>query len=148
MVTFNTSLSPTSLNNLAKNLKKYYKDLELAKTDILQALTDYTYERIMYYVPVKTGTLMNSFASEVSGDIGRVYTDLYYAKYVEFGTGIKGTQSNYNVSKLIVSNGWKGYSEDYENGQVAQKFMYKALQDVEANYKDIVKNMLKQKGLI
>ena len=121
----------------------YSLDFEKAKADILEALTDYTYERIMFYVPVDTGKLMDSFMREVSGDVGRVYTDLYYAKYVEFGTGIRGSSSQYDTNYVSGIT----YSKSIE-GQKAQKFMYKALQDVERDYPEIARSVLIEKGLI
>lgn len=143
MITFKTSLSPTAIENLIKEFKVYSLKFESAKTDILEALTEYAYERIMFYVPVDTGQLMNSFVREISGNIGKVYTDLYYAKYVEFGTGIRGSNSEYD-SKYV--HGLK-YSSEYA-GQPAQKFIYQAVLDVERDYKEIVRNVLKQKGLL
>lgn len=143
MITFKTSLSPTAIENLIKEFNVYSLKFESAKTDILEALTEYAYERIMFYVPVDTGQLMNSFVREISGNIGKVYTDLYYAKYVECGTGIRGSNSEYD-SKYV--HGLK-YSSEYA-GQPAQKFIYQAVLDVERDYKEIVRNVLKQKGLL
>ena len=40
MVTFKADLSPTSLENLMKDLKLYAKQLEEVKLDIHQALAD------------------------------------------------------------------------------------------------------------
>lgn len=147
MVRFKANLSPTSLNELALQLTQYTKDLEAAQTEIIQVLTDYVYERIMFYVPVKTGTLKSSFIKEISSSVGRVYTDLYYAKYVEFGTGVRGSSSGYDLSKIQLSDAWEDYDENY-GGQVAHKFIYQAVLDLEANYKELAKNVLKQKGLI
>lgn len=147
MVRFQANLSASSLNALANKLTEYTNNLEQAQAEIVQALTDYVYERIMAYVPVDTGTLQSSFIKEISSEIGRVYTDLYYAKYVEFGTGIRGNSSGYDLTKIKLSDSWRGYKEDY-TGQVAQKFIYRAVLDLEANYQEIVKNILREKGLI
>ena len=38
--------------------------------------------------PKNTGELRNSIASKVEGEVGIVYTPLFYAPYVEYGTGI------------------------------------------------------------
>lgn len=144
MVTFNVNLSPESFTKLAQDLQNYTNKLIQAEPDILQALADYVYERIMFYVPVDTGQLKASFMKEVSQNVARVYTDLYYAKYVEFGTGIRGSNSDYD-SKYIDAK--KGYKTDYA-GQPAHKFMYNAVLDLERDYEDIVLNVLRQKGLI
>ena len=147
MIRFKSNLSPSSLNELAIQLTKYTQDLEAAKAEIVQVLTDYVYERIMAYVPIDTGTLKSSFVKEISGNIGRVYTDLFYAKYVEFGTGVRGSSSGYDLNKLQISDTWRGYNNNY-TGQEAQKFIYRAVQDLETNYVSIARNILKQKGLI
>lgn len=143
MVKFSVGLSAKEFEKLIKNLTEHGKKLEAAKEDILMALADYVYERIMFYVPVDTGRLKQSFIKEFSHDIAKVYTDLYYAKYVEFGTGISGKQSEYN-SKYISE---KAYNLNY-TGQPAQKFVYQAVLDVENNYIEIVKSVLREKGLI
>lgn len=143
MVKFKANLSPTSIENLIKQLNIYAKNLESLKLDIHQALADYAYERIMFYVPVDTGKLAESFIVDISKNMARVYTDLYYAKFVEFGTGIKGINSNYD-SRYMKS---ESYSSNY-SGQVAQKFVYKAVLDLEQNYIEIAKNVLRKKGLI
>ena len=147
MIRFKANLSPSSLNELANQLTDYSNKLEEAKNDIIQALTDYVYSQIMLYVPIDTGTLKDSFVKEISQEMGRVYTDLYYAKYVEFGTGVRGSASSYDLDKIQITDSWRGYKEGY-TGQEAQKFIYRAVQDLETNYVSIVRNILKQKGLI
>ena len=144
MKQFKANLSSKSLKNLMSQLELHGKKLVQAQKDVLDALADYVYERIMFYVPVKTGQLMESFVEDVSNDIARVYTDLYYAKYVEFGTGIRGINSEYD-SKYI--NAKTDYDSEYA-GQVAQKFIYKAVQDLEKDYIEIATNVLRKKGLI
>ena len=144
MVRFKANLSPKSFENLTKQLDIYAKNLESIKLDIHQALADYVYERIMFYMPVpRTGRLMDSFVEDVSQNMARVYTDLYYAKFVEFGTGIRGINSNYD-SKYMQA---ESYSANYA-GQPAQKFVYRAVLDLEQNYIEIARNVLKKKGLI
>ena len=150
MVTLKADLSPKSLENLMKDLKLYAKQLEEVKLDIHQALADYVYERIMEYVPVDTGQLKASILKDVSKEIATVYTDLEYARFVEFGTGIRGRGSDedntkYDTSRLNIKE--LSYSEEFQ-GQPARKFMYKAVLDLEQDYMEIVKNVLKEKGLI
>jgi Bacteriophage HK97-gp10, putative tail-component len=54
-------------------------------------------DRILEIVPRATGALADSYKSEVEDTgrtvVGRVGSDLYYAPYVEFGTGIRGAAS-------------------------------------------------------
>ena len=56
MVTFQATLSPTSLEKLMQELSSHATKLEESRLDIHEALADYAYERIMFYVPVDTGT--------------------------------------------------------------------------------------------
>ena len=160
MITFKASLSPTSFENLTKQLNLYAKNLESVKLDIHQALADYVYERIMENVPVETGQLKGSFVKEVSTQIATIYTDLAYAKFVEFGTGIVGEGSHplasekgwiYDINHHGES-GWRYQSKDgswyWTQGQTGKKFMYQAVQDLERDYIEITKNVLKEKGLI
>lgn len=142
MITLKANLSPLSLTNLSKDLMKYYDGFMKAKAEILETLSEYAYSRIMLYVPVRTGTLQQSIHKEIADNWAKIYTDLYYAKYVEFGTGVRGINSNYDPQYNLT------YNEQYLHGQVAQKFMYRAKQDVEANYVSIVNNILKRRGLI
>lgn len=153
MVTFNVNLSPESFTKLAQDLQDYANKLIQAEPDILQALADYAYERIIYYIDeknlIRTGQLRDSFVKEISEHLAVVYTDLYYAKFVEFGTGIRGRQSDYDVSKTNVEN--LSYTRTYPDtylGQPAQKFVYNAVLDLERDYETIVLNVLKRKGLI
>ena len=149
MVTFNCNLSTKSFEKLTRDLKEYGNKLTESKIYIHEALADYAYERIVTYVPVDTGALMNSFAIEVSQDMGRVFTEQYYAKYVEFGTGIRGKNSSYptDTAQMVLSNTWRGYSENI-NGQEAKKFMYQAVLDLEREYVNIARNVLKERGLL
>jgi len=143
MVRFEANLSSSSLEKVISQLDAHGKKLIQAQNFVLQALADYVYERIMFYVPVDTGQLKASFIQEVSNDVARVYTDLYYAKYVEFGTGIRGQGSGYDTKYM----GEDSYSSEYQ-GQVAQKFIYQAVQDLERDYVEIATNVLREKGLI
>ena len=85
---------------------------------------------------------------------GRVYTNVEYAPYVEFGTGIKGNGTYpYKVEGLNLEyrdKGWAYFDEDkgewiYTKGQVAQPYMYPALKDNEKTIKRMFKNAVKTK---
>lgn len=161
MIKFEANLSSKSLTSLMTQLELHGKKLVQAQRDVLDALADYVMERIKVYT---TNTeVSNSFIKEVANDIARVYTDLYYAKYVEFGTGIVGKNQN-NSHPLYLEKGWVYDHKDHgeagwvypkkdgtwgrTSGQVAQKFVYKAVQDLEKDYIEIAKDVLRKKGLI
>lgn len=85
--------------------------------------------------PVDTGTLRNSIRMNYDSNKkeGKVYTNNEYATYVEFGTGIRGNGSYPDSNKNLTYNqNWKG--------QVAQPYMYPALQ----HGKSLVEETLKQ----
>ena len=80
---------------------------------------------------------------------GRVYTNLEYAAYVEFGTGVKGNGTYpHKIEGLTLTYTDKGwcYWDDRENkfiytkGQVAQPYMYPALKNNEKAIKKLFKS--------
>lgn len=85
--------------------------------------------------PVDTETLRNSIKMNYDSNKkeGKVYTNNEYATYVEFGTGVRGNGSYPDSNKSLTYNqNWKG--------QVAQPYMYPALQ----HGKSLVTETLKQ----
>lgn len=99
--------------------------------------------------PVDTGELAGSIHMDQkktpTGREGKVYTNLEYAPYVEFGTGVKGNGTYpYKVKGLNLDYRdtpwvyWDDKQEKYiyTSGQKAQPFMYPALK---RNEKAIVK---------
>lgn len=84
--------------------------------------------------PFNTGTLRNSIKMNYDSNKkeGRVYTNLEYATYVEFGIGIRGNGSYPDSNKKLTYNqNWKG--------QVAQPYMYPALQFGKSKAQEILK---------
>ncbi len=81
--------------------------------------------------------------------IGKVYTNLSYAPFVEFGTGIKGngTYPNKDIALSYRSTPWV-YTPDggetfyHTEGQVAKPFMYPALKRNEKKIKAMFKEAL------
>ena len=108
--------------------------------------------------PVDKGGLAGSIHMQVkdTGEElqGRVYTNLEYAPYVEFGTGVKGNGTYpYQIKGLSLeykNKGWAYYDEDkgewiYTKGQEAQPYMYPALKMHEKTIKRIFKDGVKTK---
>lgn len=103
--------------------------------------------------PVDTGNLAGSIHPKVivleDKIIGKVYTNVIYAPFVEFGTGIKGngTYPNKKFKLTYRSTPWV-YSPDggdtfyRTEGQVAQPFMYPAMKQNEKKIKDMFKEAL------
>lgn len=102
--------------------------------------------------PVDKGNLRGSIHQEVKQNAqiitGRVFTNVQYAPYVEFGTGSKGTGTYpYKIDGLNLSyrdTPWV-YTPDggetfyHTEGQVAQPYMYPALKRNEKYIKQLFK---------
>lgn len=103
--------------------------------------------------PVDKGNLKGSIHPKVITQgktiIGKVYTNLSYAPFVEFGTGIKGngTYPNKDIALSYRSTPWV-YTPDggetfyHTEGQVAQPYMYPALKRNEKKIKAMFKEAL------
>lgn len=105
-----------------------------------------------------TGNLAGSIHMQVKDTgkelQGRVYTNLEYAPYVEFGTGINGNGTYpYEVEGLNLEyrdKGWAYFDEDkgewiYTKGQEAQPYMYPALKENEKTIKRMFKDGVRTK---
>lgn len=103
--------------------------------------------------PVDKGDLAGSIHPKVitegSTIIGKVYTNLGYAPFVEFGTGIKGngTYPNKDIELSYRSTPWVYTPNDgedfyYTEGQVAQPYMYPAIKQNERKIKSMFKEAL------
>lgn len=103
--------------------------------------------------PFNTGTLRNSIKMNYDSNKkeGRVYTNLEYATYVEFGTGVRGngTYPNKNINISYRNTPWI-YTPDggktfyYTKGQVAQPYMYPALQFGKSKAQEILKQEIEK----
>ena len=104
--------------------------------------------------PVDTGALAGSIRPKVirkgTTIIGKVYTNLSYAVYVEFGTGSKGKGSydNPNVTPTYRDTPWiytpDGGETFYRTeGQVAQPYLYPALKMNEKKIRILLNNALR-----
>ena len=104
--------------------------------------------------PVDTGNLAGSIHPKVitNGNeiIGKVFTNLSYAPFVEFGTGSKGngTYPNKKLALAYRSTPWV-YTPDggdtfySTEGQVAQPYMYPAIKRNEKKIKEMFKEAIR-----
>lgn len=101
-----------------------------------------------------TGNLRGSIHQEVkekkNSIEGRVFTNVQYAPYVEFGTGSKGngTYPKKDISLSYRDTPWVYTPDGGENfyrtnGQVAHPFMYPAIKQNEKKIKNMFKEALK-----
>lgn len=92
--------------------------------------------------PFDTGRLKGSIRMKVdvkdSNVIGKVYTNLEYAQYLEFGTGISGDGSYpYSPDGLNLT-----YKKDWK-GMKARPYMYPALKGAENYVKTMINEEIK-----
>lgn len=143
-----------NLSSLTRKLNDI-ADMELKDT-MTKALTMVHGQAKALVPPNGTGTLAGSIHMEqkktVTGREGRVYTNLEYAPYVEFGTGIKGDGTYpHKVKGLNLEYRdtpwvyWDDKQEKfiYTTGQKAQPYMYPALKQNEKAIIKLFKNGVK-----
>ena len=167
---FEFVLSEASVQKLVSELKKYQNDIKKAKDVILESLAEETYRQVRAnieattgnngYIP--TGQLLDSIVkSPIMNDMISVYTNLAYAKFVEYGTGIVGSQDSHPTATdagwQYDSNGhgvmgWRYQGSDgtvyWTQGLEAHSFMYNAWLYLKENYMDIARRVLRERGII
>lgn len=98
--------------------------------------------------PIDDGVLVGSIQSEVEGNVGRVGTNVEYAPYVEFGTGIWAGTSEYGSEYLGTGRETPWSYQDAEGqwhttiGQKPQPFLYPALMNNRENINRIFKEKI------
>lgn len=142
----------SKLNNLA------------SEQEIIQTMNQATllvHAKAKALAPVDTGNLRGSIHPTVerqgSKIIGKVYTNLSYAPYVEFGTGSVGNGSypyagevNVNL-KYTTKDSWVYTPDGGETfyrtkGQVAQPYLYPALKQSERKIKEMFRGVIQKGG--
>lgn len=143
------NVSIKGVNSLTQRFNK------IANMELRSAMNEATklvHGQAKALAPADTGQLRGSIHMQVKDTgksiEGRVYTNVEYASYVEFGTGIKGNGTYpYQVEGLNLeykNKGWAYYDEDkgewiFTKGQKAQPYMYPALKQNEKTIKKILK---------
>lgn len=112
-----------AIKNVDKLLRKFNNLENIDITPIIGQAAIIVQKKAKALCPKDTGILRGSISVEVERQnklfIGRVFTVIEYAKYVEFGTGIKGNGSYEYPVNLTYHDTWKGMK--------AQPYMYPAL---------------------
>lgn len=105
--------SANSIKQLQKDIEAYAKEIERKTRLFAQRLAEkgviIAKIKIMEYDAVYTGELLKSINSErgaviQNGETWIVYTDCPWAKFVEFGTGIRGKENSHPDTSIV---GWK-----------------------------------------
>ena len=131
-------MASIKIKNVDRLLYKLNKISDMDLEDTMNKATLLVHAEAKILAPVDTGNLAGSIHPKVAhvGTVlqGKVYTNVTYAPYVEFGTGSKGngTYPNKKVQLSYRSTAWVYTPDGGEtfyrtNGQVAQPFMYPAL---------------------
>ena len=149
------SLDSKDIDRAIRELKQFKKEFLEKCNRLVEALTDYGVEvariQVAQLDAVYTGELMNSIDSYYSPtyNVGIIKAGAYYAAYVEFGTGVVGSQSphpnpdgwQYDVNQHGDA-GWVYYDEEsgkfrWTKGFKSRPFMYNTARDLEKNCKKI-----------
>ena len=139
-------------------LLKFDKIRDMDLTRKINEATTLVHGEAVSRAPRDEGTLSESIHMDVKKTDkqiqGRVYTNLEYASYVEFGTGVKGNGTYpYKIKGLNLTytdKGWCYWDEKqekyiYTKGQVAQPYMYPALKRSKKQIKAIMSSGVKDK---
>lgn len=151
-------MATVTIKNIDRLTQRFNKIANMELKDTMNKAVALVHGQAENLAPVDTGALAGSIHMEVKNKAdsleGRVYTNMQYAPYVEFGTGVKGNGTYpYNIKGLNLkyeNKGWAYWSDKHEKyiyttGQVAQPFMYPALKDNEKQIKALFKNGVKTK---
>ena len=142
-----------TIKNIDRLTLKLNKIANMELKDTMNKAVALVHGQAKSLAPVDTGDLAGSIRMSVKKTpkelVGQVYTNLEYAPYVEFGTGIKGNGTYpYDIDGLNLTykdKAWCYWSEKEEKyiftrGQIAQPFMYPALKENEKAIKKMFKN--------
>ena len=147
-----------SIKGVDRVTQRFNKIASMELIDGVNKATQLVHGQAKALAPADTGLLRESIHMQVKDTgkaaEGRVYTNVEYAAYVEFGTGVKGNGTYpYQVKGLNLKykdKGWAYFDEDkgewiYTKGQKAQPYMYPALKQNEKTIKQIITNSVKAK---
>ena len=145
-------MANVTIKGIDRLTQRFNKIANMELRTAVNKATELVHGQAKALAPADTGLLRESIHLQVkdtaTGVEGRVYTNVEYAPYVEFGTGIKGNGTYpYKVEGLNLeykNKGWAYYDEDkgewiYTKGQKAQPYMYPALKTHEKTIKKILK---------
>ena len=132
-------MATVTIKNIDRLTRKFNKIANMELEEPMKKAIVLVHGQAKELAPVDTGNLAGSIHSELNKRKaqleGRVYTNLEYAPYVEFGTGIRGNGSYpYNIKGLDLT-----YHEEWA-GMPAQPYMYPALKNNERTINNFFKD--------
>ena len=145
------NLSVSSVQSVINEIRKYQDDLNRKCEEFCQRLADegviLAKTKIMQYPAIYTGELLGSIKDEpgaaiTNGAYWLIYTGCEWAPYVEFGTGLVGSQNphpdtglaswKYDVNEHGEA-GWFYFREGewhWTKGMPSRPFMYETARDL------------------
>lgn len=158
------SLSPSSIQAAIKEVKAYQSDLNRKCELLAQRLAEegviLAKVKIMQFPAVYTGELLNSIQNEPGAMISNgsrwiIYTGCDWAPFVEFGTGIVGSENphpdtglaswKYDTNKHSEA-GWHYYKDGewhWTKGMPSRPFMYETGRDLRKIVPKIAREVFK-----
>lgn len=147
------TLSPSSINNAIREIRKYQADITYKCQKLSQRLAEegvyIARVKIAEYDAIYTSELLQSINHEYGGavkDGGKwiIYTGCEYAPFVEFGSGIVGAENPHPDTSLVNwkydinshgEAGWSYYNDrdgqwHWTKGMQSRPFMYETGQDL------------------
>lgn len=153
------TLNTKDIDRAIKELQQFKKEFLHKCNLLIEALTDYGVDvakvQVAQLDAVFTGELMNSIEGYYSPtyNVGIIKAGAYYAAYVEFGTGVVGSQSPHPNPQGwqydINDHGFDGwvYYDDYTGqfrwtqGFKSRPFMYNTARQLEKECEKIAKGV-------
>ena len=153
------TLDRKEIDRAIKELKQYRAEFIKKCNQLVQELTDYGVDvakvEVTQLDAVYSGELRNSiegYFSPTTG-VGIIKAGAYYAVYVEFGTGVVGSQSphpnpqgwSYDVN-AHGDEGWVYYNDDigdfrWTKGFKSRPFMYNTARQLEKDCEKIAREV-------
>ena len=162
--TISMNLSTESIDQAIREVREFQRKLEKCCKDLIRELTEQgmvvAKANVMSMNAVLTGALEESIQGVFNANTGTgvIFTDVPYAVYVEYGTGIVGEMSpndnmegeiswEYDVHDHGDSGWWYFASIDgvakfhWTKGMPARPFMYRTLRWLQQNAPDVAARM-------
>lgn len=120
------------MNNLLRKLEMLGANISNVMYGIIENEGKFVEDEARLNCPVDTGDLRQSIqhSTEKNSDgvTSTIYTNSDHGAYVEFGTGMKGEETNRNPNVSV------GFNQDW-SGMAAQPYLYPALKNNEDKIK-------------
>ena len=127
-----------TIKNLDRLITKLNNLSEVDVENYVKKATTFVHGQAKNLAPVDSGHLRESIHMETRKEeskvIGRVYTNVNYAPFVEFGTGVRGDGQYPYASELDFA---LAYKQDWK-GMRPQPYMYPAIKGAEPYVKSII----------